>query len=112
MKDEVVAYEYGASPDILVTLWNLLHPHVKSTSEPQHMLWWLYNCKHYPTKQLFEKAMRVSSPTARKHMKPFKLAFLKIRNSIVRKSISPELAFFKYSLTLFFLDSIQRQIKI
>jgi len=84
MKDEMVAYEYGATPDVLATLWKILYPHLEPTSEPRHMLWWLYNCKHYPTKYLFQKAMRVCSPTSRKHMKPFKFAFLKVRNKVIR----------------------------
>ena len=78
MKDSYIVTEYGATLKILIELWNLLFPHLPSTAQPKHMLWWLYNCKHYPTKLVLEKALRVSAPTTRKAMKPFKEAFLKI----------------------------------
>jgi hypothetical protein len=86
MKDTSVQHEYGATPEVLVTIWKLLRPHLTKISEPHHMLWWLYNCKHYPLKQEFQYAMRVSPPTARKFMKPIKKAFLKIRNKVVREN--------------------------
>ena len=84
MKDQAIVSEYGATPEILVALWDLLRPYLEQVSEPQHMLWWLYNCKHYPTKLLLEKAIRVSAPTSRKYMEPIKKAFLKVRNKVVR----------------------------
>jgi hypothetical protein len=86
MKNEVVVSEYGATPYILIELWKLLCPVLTTQSKPHHMLWWLYNCKHYPTKQLLHKALRVSPPTARKYMKTIKEAFLKIRHKVVRKN--------------------------
>ena len=78
MKDDVVVSEYGATKEVLVQLWKLLYPHLPSSSRAHHMLWWLFNCKHYPTKLLLEKALKVSAPTIRKAMKPFKKVFLKI----------------------------------
>lgn len=84
MKDDKIVSEYGASPDVLVTLWKLLSPHlIESQSEPHHMLWWLYYCKHYPTKEELEKILGVSAPTSRKHMEPIKKGFFKIRNKVV-----------------------------
>ena len=109
MKDEMIVYEYRATPEVLVTLWKILRPHLQPTSEPCHMLWWLYSCKHYPTKHLFQKAMRVSAPTSRKHMEPIKIAFLKVRNKVVRKINRNDaqsdriLKYFAY----FFSDTIQ-----
>ena len=83
MKDKVIVAEYGATPDILIMLWKLLCPHLPKCSLVHHLLWWLYNCKHYPTKSVFEKAMRVSAPTAWKYMKPIKAAFLLIQVKVV-----------------------------
>ena len=84
MKNEDIVSEYGATPEILILLWKLLCPHLPISSHMHHLLWWLYLCKHYPTKKVFEKAMRVSSPTARKRMKPIKEAFLLICVKVVR----------------------------
>ena len=83
MKDEIVTSEFGGTPEILVTLWKLIYNHLPPYSQPHHMLWWLYLCKHYSTKAVFEKALRVSAPTARKYMKPIKIACLRIRNKVV-----------------------------
>ena len=84
VSDEFIVAEYGATPFVLLTLWKLLRRHLPKTSQPLHMLWWLYSCKHYPTKSLLAKALRVSAPTARKaRMAPFKEAFLKIRVKVV-----------------------------
>ena len=88
MKDRYVVAEFGATPEILVVLWKLLSRHLTRNSKPFHMLWWLYNCKHYPTKELLHKALRVSPPTSRKAMKPIKEAFVKIRHKVVRKFCS------------------------
>ena len=82
--DDAVVTEYGATPEVLVTLWKLLLPHLPSSSRPHHMLWWLYLCKHYPTKNLLSKAIRVTAPTSRSAMEPVKKAFLAIRNKVVR----------------------------
>ena len=87
MRDEDVVSEYGATPEVLVTLWRLLCPHLTNSSLPHHMLWWLYNCKHYPTKSVLHKALRVSPPTVRKFTKPIKEGFLKIRDKVVRKTV-------------------------
>ena len=85
MKDANVVRKFGATPEVLIVIWKLLCPHLKeNSSEPQHMLWWLYNCKHYPTESGLEKAIGVSAPTYRKHMKPIKEAFVEIRNQVVR----------------------------
>ena len=78
MSNERVVSEYGATPEVLVQVWELLQPKLPTRCMPHHMLWWLYYCKHYPTKQLLEKALRVSAPTIRKDTKPFKEAFLQI----------------------------------
>ena len=84
MTDECIVAEYGATPSVLLTLWKLLCCHLSKTSQPLHLRWWLYNCKHYPTKSLLlEKALCVSAPTSRKAMQPFKEAFLKIRVKVV-----------------------------
>ena len=100
MSDAHVVSEYGATPEILVLLWRLLYRHLPSTSEPHHMLWWLYNCKHYPTKTLLEKALRVSAPTSRKAMTPVKEGFLKIRHQVVSSPCS------KHRLFLFSFSHI------
>ena len=83
ISNEYIVAEYGATPSVLLTLWELLRCHLPKTLQPLHLLWWLYNCKHYPTKSLLEKAIRVSAPTSRKAMAPFKEAFLKIRVKVV-----------------------------
>ena len=83
MKDYAVVEEFGATPEVLVTLWRLLCRHLTKNSQPHHMLWWMYLCKHYPTKLVMHKALQVSPPTARKAMKPIKEAFLKIRTKVV-----------------------------
>ena len=83
MSDKAVVAEYGATPEILLQIWKLLSPHLTKTSVPHHMLWWLYNCKHYPTKGLLQKAIGVAALTSRKAMKPIKEAFLAIRNKVV-----------------------------
>ena len=57
MKDSNIVHEFGATPAVLILLWKLLSPHLPKTSQPHHMLWWLYNCKHYPTKLMLEKAL-------------------------------------------------------
>ena len=91
MKDQAIVSEFGATPEILVALWDLLRPYLERVSEPCHMLWWLYNCKHYPTKSMLKKAIRVSAPTSRKYMKPIKEAFLKVRNKVVRDNRNKKL---------------------
>jgi hypothetical protein len=83
MKDSKVVSEYGATPYILCILWRLLCPHLPNSAEPYHMLWWLYLCKHYPTKEVLEKILGISAPTSRKAMKPLKEAFFQIRNKVV-----------------------------
>jgi hypothetical protein len=82
--DQTTVSQYGATPYILALLWKLLCPYL-TNSEPYHLLWWLFNCKHYPTKELLEKAIGVSAPTSRKAMKPIKEAFLRVRAKVVRK---------------------------
>ena len=84
MSDKRVVAEFGATPEILLTLWLLLRPHLTKKSKVYHMFWWLYYCKHYPTKNLLEKALGVSAPTSRRAMEPMKKAFLAIRNKVVR----------------------------
>ena len=87
MENTEIVEEFGATPEILILQWRLLCPVLPDSSKPHHLLWWLYHCKHYPTKKMFQKAMRVSPPTARKATKPIKEGFLQIRNKVV--SISP-----------------------
>ena len=87
MKDTDVVSEYGATPVVLILLWKLLCPHLTSNSKPHHMLWWLYQCKHYPTKAILQKVLRVSAPTSRLAMAPIKEAFIKIRNKVVSPRI-------------------------
>ena len=83
--DNAVVTKYEATSEVLVTLWKLLLAHLPSSSRPHHMLWWLYLCKHYPTKNLLsKKAIRVSVPTSRGAMEPVKKAFLAIRNKVVQ----------------------------
>lgn len=84
IRNEKIVSEFGASPDILIQLWKLLCPRLTPRSEPHHMLWWLYLCKHYPTKGVLEKALRVSAPTFRKAVAPVKRGFFTIRNKVVR----------------------------
>ena len=84
IKDYAVVEEFGATPDVLVLIWELLRRHLTLNSKPHHLLWWLYNCKHYPTKTMLHKALRVSPPTARMAMRPIKEAFLVIRTKVVR----------------------------
>ena len=83
LKDYVIVEAFGATPEILVLLWELIRKHLSRNSKPHHMLWWMYQCKHYPTKLLLEKALQVSPPTARRAMKPVKEAFLLIRTKVV-----------------------------
>ena len=83
MKDELIISEYGATPEVLVQAWELIQPKIPRACQPHHMLWWLYNCKHYPTKQVLEKALRVSAPTIRRATKPIKEAFLQIQLQVV-----------------------------
>ena len=113
MSDTHVVSEYGATPEILVLLWQLLYQYLPSTSEPHHMLWWLYNCKHYPTKKLLEKALRVLAPTSRKAMTPVKEGFLKIRHQVVRSCLittQPDYSSFPL-LTSLVSDPFQRSFE-
>jgi hypothetical protein len=85
MKDEQLVRIFGAAADVMCTLWRLIIPHLDSESEPHHMMWWLFNCKHYPTKELLQKAIGVSPPTARKFMRPIKKAIFAIRSKVVSR---------------------------
>ena len=96
MKDNYIVAQYGATADVLVKLWKLLLPHLPSNSEPHHLLWWLYNCKHYPTKDALHKALGVSPPTARRWMGPIKVAFVKIRNKVVSGYYETKDCFFEF----------------
>ena len=97
MKDYAVVEEFGATPEVLVTLWRLLCRHLTKNSQPHHMLWWMYLCKHYLTKLVMHKALQVSPLTAQKAMNPIKEAFLKIQTKVVSTtdaSASKKLFFF------------------
>lgn len=84
MKDAAGVAEYDATPEVLVLIWQLVGPHIPTTSESHHMLWWLYIYKHHLTKGPLQKALGVLAPTSRKAVKPFKESFLHIRNDVVR----------------------------
>ena len=72
MKDERIVSEYGATVKVLVLLWKQIRPHLASCSKLHHMLWWLYNCKHYPTKAMLE--MAIVENIQRQDLNPMEIA--------------------------------------
>ena len=88
ISDKVFVAEFGGKQFILACAWRLMCDFgglVEDESTVEHMLWWLYLVRNYPTTKKFQRHTTLMEPRhSRKHIKKVQHAFLRIKKYVVR----------------------------